>query len=302
MPPIQDRYVRAAIHTVVNGTNYKLVIGECAGWDTDSQIHPPPHYPAPPPAPLPVHCRAMPTRSTFDKPITDRMWLFDLESDPSESCDLSEAEPGVLNHMLDRLESYRPTEVPVRYPDGDPLLDPARCDPPLDYWFASDEPGLRDRCKGSYHPPPPPRPHSGPKVRLALANDTSKCLVAPGPSADAWLKVERCETNGSEWQQVFDGSSTQLASVAHSGLCLNVFGGPPACCPGGEYSHPTKFHLTKCGWGPGNQFNFTTDDQLKLVGATRWSACDDLCVAPTPSVTLQKCEDTARWIQMGSQK
>jgi len=49
LPPMEDRYVRAAIHAVVNGTSFKLVVGECAGWDTDNRISPPPHYTAPTP-------------------------------------------------------------------------------------------------------------------------------------------------------------------------------------------------------------------------------------------------------------
>ena len=287
MIPIQDRYVRAAIHMVLNGTSYKLVIGECAGWDTDSQIHSPPHYVAPSPAPLPAHCGRMPARSTFDQPIVDRTWLFNLDEDQSESCDLSMAEPAILNHLVSRLDSYRSTEVPVRYPEGSKRLDPGRCDPPLDYWFASDEPGLTERCTGSYSPPPPPKPHAGPKFRLEMANNATKCLVASDSRVDAWLKVGSCVGNRSQWQQVVDRGSTQLASVAYADLCLNVFGGPPACCPGGQDSNSTKFHLTKCGWGPGNQFNYT-GGQVALVGVERWSACADLCIAPTfPLVSLQ---------------
>lgn len=36
MRPVKGRYVRAALHTVVNGTHWKVVVGECAGWDTNS--------------------------------------------------------------------------------------------------------------------------------------------------------------------------------------------------------------------------------------------------------------------------
>ena len=31
LPSVEPRYVRAALHTVINGTHFKLVIGECAG-------------------------------------------------------------------------------------------------------------------------------------------------------------------------------------------------------------------------------------------------------------------------------
>ena len=127
----------------------------------------------------------------------------------------------------------------------------------------------------------------------------------------AWLKVGSCG-NGSEWQQGINtnddnddhrGGSTQLASVAYPGLCLNVFGGPPACCPGGADSNPAKFHLTKCGGGPGNQFNFTAQGQLALVGASKWSACEGLCIAPTttvsPLVSLGNCSASdPQWVRV----
>ena len=45
------------------------------------------------------------------QPIVDGTWLFNLDQDESESCDLSAAEPAVLQEMLTRLEHYRPTEV-----------------------------------------------------------------------------------------------------------------------------------------------------------------------------------------------
>jgi hypothetical protein len=41
----------------------------------------------------------------------DGTWLFNLDQDESESCDLSAAEPAALQEMLTRLEHYRPTEV-----------------------------------------------------------------------------------------------------------------------------------------------------------------------------------------------
>ena len=31
LPPVFDRFIRAAIHVVVDGAHYKLVVGECAG-------------------------------------------------------------------------------------------------------------------------------------------------------------------------------------------------------------------------------------------------------------------------------
>ena len=60
LPPVFDRYVRAAIHAVINGTSYKLVVGECAGWDTNSEVTPPPYFDPPPTPPLPKRCGAAP--------------------------------------------------------------------------------------------------------------------------------------------------------------------------------------------------------------------------------------------------
>ena len=77
---------------------------------------------------------------------------------------------------------------------------------------------------------------------------------------------------------------------------------PPACCPGGADSNPAKFHLTKCGGGPGNQFNFTAQGQLALVGASKWSACEGLCIAPTttsPLVSLGNCSASdPQWVRV----
>jgi hypothetical protein len=294
LPAVQDRYVRAAIHAVINGTSWKLVIGECAGWDTDSQIHPPPNWPAPVPDPLPARCKPIPNSSTFQLPINDGpTWLFNLDEDESERCDLSVAEPALLAQMVRRLDKYRETEVPVRYPDGNPKLDPSRCEPVLDYWFASDEPGLPQRCQGKHRPPPPPPPSptpgpAGVPVRFEVAGNASACLVAPGSGGDsAWLVVGSCISNTSMWRQV---GHPQLESVAFPGLCVNVFGGPPSCCPGGAHSAQTKFHLTKCGWGPGNAFAYNGHGHIELDGATKWSACVGLCAVPTtPLVTLQNC-------------
>lgn len=179
--------------------------------------------------------------------------------------------------------------------------DPGRCDPPLDYWFASDEPGLREQCQGKRHPPPspPPSPAPGPvgqPVRFHAVDNSSACLVAPGSGGySAWLQVGPCEGKTSQWQRV---NPQQLESVAYPGSCLNVFGGPPACCPGGADSNSSKFHLTECGGGPGNNFRFDEEtERIALECVAKWSACTGLCAASSsPRVTLRDCsEASTQW-------
>ena len=128
-----------------------------AGWDTNSDIVPPPDW-SPPPSSTDVtgdddnaraggRCSSQPIGCNLGgnagpcryKNPTGGTWLFDLDADPSETCDLSAAEPAVLAEAEARLDRYRATEVPVRYPDGDSRLDGSRCAPKLDYVFAIDE-------------------------------------------------------------------------------------------------------------------------------------------------------------------
>jgi hypothetical protein len=97
---------------------------------------------------------------------------------------------------------------------------------------------IRSSCNGTGRPAPPPPGHPGPVVQFQAANDTEGCLVAP--AADAWLQVGSCAGKQAQWRQV---DLPQLESMAFPGQCLNVFGGPPACCPGGAHANPTKFHL-----------------------------------------------------------
>ena len=66
-------------------------------------------------------------------------FLFDLDQDEGEYCDLYLAMPSVAREMLQRLDRYKETEVPVRFPSPDLAMNPRACDPPLDFWFARDE-------------------------------------------------------------------------------------------------------------------------------------------------------------------
>ena len=45
----------------------------------------------------------------------------------------------VAAEMMLRLKAYGPGEVPARYPPLDTSLDPKKCNPPLDYWYAAGE-------------------------------------------------------------------------------------------------------------------------------------------------------------------
>ena len=106
LAPVLDRYVRAAIHAVIDGTSYKLVVGECAGWDTNSRVTPPPHFTAPPAPTPPARCGAAPGCAGSGPCSQDGTWLFDLDADPTESCDLSKAEPALLAQLQTRLAAY----------------------------------------------------------------------------------------------------------------------------------------------------------------------------------------------------
>lgn len=317
---IFDHYVRSALHSVINGTHYKLVVGECAGWDTDSINHPPPNW-TPPPRQIPDElfgrCGQQPTctkqtpgNTTCEPPLAkdqhmgsscfnqgqNSSWgcpphdplgtpfLFDLDHDEGEYCDLYSAMPGVAREMLRRLDRYKETEVPVRFPNLDPSMNPGACHPPLDFWFARDETNGSALVCGRA-PPAPPAPGPG-AVRFQVARNSSACLVAPGSGYSAWLVVGTCTGNRSLWRQV---SHPQLESVAFPGFCLNVFGGPPSCCPGGAHSEITKFHMTPCGSGPGNRFDYDGHGHIAL-DAAKWRECAGLCVVPTiPLVTLGNC-------------
>ena len=50
LPP-RAGFTRAALTAVINGTQWKLLLGDCAGWDTNSSNVPPPGYGADPTKP-----------------------------------------------------------------------------------------------------------------------------------------------------------------------------------------------------------------------------------------------------------
>lgn len=220
-------------------------------------------------------------------PLGATPFLFDLDQDEGEYCDLYLAMPSVAREMLQRLDRYKETEVPVRFPSPDLAMNPRACDPPLDFWFARDERtpnGSALVCGRG--PPAVPGSGSGLPVRYQAVGNSSACLVAPGSGHSDWLVVGSCIDSRSLWRHV---GHPQLESVSFPGLCLNVFGGPPSsCCPGGSHSDATKFYLTPCGSGPGNQFDYDGHGHIAL-DAVKWrDDCSGLCVMPTtPLVTLK---------------
>ncbi|XP_052256156.1 arylsulfatase B-like isoform X1 [Dreissena polymorpha] len=78
--------------------------------------------------PPPTLSKAAITITERHPPQTDvkNLWLFNIAKDPNEYNDLSEQEPVIVKKMLDRLQYYQSTAVPCRYPDDDPLADPAK--------------------------------------------------------------------------------------------------------------------------------------------------------------------------------
>ncbi len=57
-------------------------------------------------------------------PIGKNIWLFNITADPDEKYDVSSKYPSVVQLMLDKLQGYYNTIVPVQYPDLDPNCDP----------------------------------------------------------------------------------------------------------------------------------------------------------------------------------
>ena len=58
-------------------------------------------------------------------PPGKKLWLFNIAEDPNEYHDLSESQPDIVELLLDRLQAYYSTAIPVKYPPGDPDADPA---------------------------------------------------------------------------------------------------------------------------------------------------------------------------------
>ena len=200
-----------------------------------------------------------------------------------------------------RLAKYRATEVPVRYPAGDPKQDPRRCRPPLDYWFAGDEAEAKGRCNGEppVPPPPPPPPSPSPPpsqavyfhtVAAGVEGRTTSCLAVDLTSSLAVLVVGACNTTA-KWFSAGAGADHELESAAKDGLCMNVLNQTQRL---GRCKEPgALIHLNTCGRGPGNRFEYTDQQQIVVAGEP---ACAGLCVAPTlPIVTLEVCSSNTKW-------
>ena len=73
----------------------------------------------PPPVPPPASAGCQPDQKNTT------MWLFDIEQDPLELCNLAQARPADVARLLARLAEYNRTAVPAHYPPGDPAANPA---------------------------------------------------------------------------------------------------------------------------------------------------------------------------------
>ena len=60
-----------------------------------------------------------------EKMFLKNLWLFNITADPTEQNNLSDIYPNIIKQLLDRLDYYNSTAVPCRFPEPDPLSDPA---------------------------------------------------------------------------------------------------------------------------------------------------------------------------------
>lgn len=71
--------------------------------------------------------------------LTTGVCLFDVENDPTERCNLAEAQPDKVRELLDRLAVYNATAVPPQYPGPDDRCDPSRSGNVFVAWGEDDE-------------------------------------------------------------------------------------------------------------------------------------------------------------------
>ncbi|XP_050416097.2 arylsulfatase J [Patella vulgata] len=104
-PGTFDNRIRAALRV----GDWKILTGNPG----DSHWVPPPH--------LQVDKNlTLPSTNSQDQ----NLWLFNIKDDPNERRELSALYPDIVKSMLDRLDYYSNTAVPVRYPDPDPQANP----------------------------------------------------------------------------------------------------------------------------------------------------------------------------------
>ncbi|XP_076452393.1 arylsulfatase B-like [Babylonia areolata] len=125
-PDTFDTRIRAAIRV----GDYKLITGNPGNGSTI----PPPEEPGiyPDPMTFSYKCKG-PTphlhyedNDDADGDNQKNVWLFNVVEDPEERHDLSGSKPEVVRKLLDRLQYYNSTAVPVNFPDPDPNADPGK--------------------------------------------------------------------------------------------------------------------------------------------------------------------------------
>ena len=57
--------------------------------------------------------------------LTTGVCLFDIEDDPTETCNLASVMPDVVEELLAKIKAYNFTALPPQYPDPSDLCDPA---------------------------------------------------------------------------------------------------------------------------------------------------------------------------------
>eukprot|EP00040_Diaphanoeca_grandis_P015002 m.76267 g.76267 ORF g.76267 m.76267 type:complete len:547 (-) comp24880_c0_seq2:79-1719(-) len=130
LPP-RPGFTRAAITAIINGTQWKLLMGDCAGWDTNSSNIPPPGYTPDPTrsadasairggSGLGAECSPTGSQAFSPGAPPQTTWLFRTRVDASERCDLSLSYPHVVIMLRARLVELQSGAVPCRYPNGDP--------------------------------------------------------------------------------------------------------------------------------------------------------------------------------------
>ena len=64
------------------------------------------------------------TPREYSDPHKEKLWLYNIAKDPEERNNVSDLYRGIVKRMLERLQKYNSTAVPVYFPDWDPNSNP----------------------------------------------------------------------------------------------------------------------------------------------------------------------------------